>query len=104
MLAPPGAASVVPPTEHEGGLGGNPQLALTEPGLLVPLHLDGEAEVGQLDGGSLQLGGQQQVLGLQEEGKVAEEQKGPGGSAVPGGGSQSSSQRFGELCPIEHPP
>jgi len=41
--------------------------------LLVPLHLDGKAEVSQLDGGTLQLGCQQQVLGLQEEMRVGEE-------------------------------
>lgn len=48
---------------------------LTKPCLLVPLHLDGEAEVSQLDGSTLQLGCQQQVLGLQEEKGVEEEQK-----------------------------
>lgn len=95
--ARPSWGSLGAPTDRTRG--GNPRPGLTKPGLLVPLHLDGEAEVGQLDGGSLQLGGQQQVLGLQEEGKVAEEQKGPGGSAVPGGGgSRSSSQCCGEPC------
>lgn len=36
----------------------------TEPRLLVSLHLNGQAEVGQLDGGSFGLGGQQKVLWL----------------------------------------
>lgn len=39
-------------------------LFLTEPGLLVRLHLDGEAEVRQLHRGSLHLAGQEQVLWL----------------------------------------
>lgn len=46
---------------------------LTKPRLLVPLHLDGEAKVSQLDGSTLQLGCQQQVLGLQKEMGVGEE-------------------------------
>ena len=37
---------------------------LTEPCLLVSLHLYGESEVGQLHRGPLLLGGQQQVLRL----------------------------------------
>lgn len=37
---------------------------LTEPSLLVSLHFDSEAEVCQLDGSSLHLTGQQQVLRL----------------------------------------
>lgn len=40
---------------------------LTEPGLLVSLHLDGEAEVGQFHRCSFRLGGQQQVLWLQTQ-------------------------------------
>lgn len=57
---------------------------LTKPCLLVPLHLDGKAKVSQLDGSTLQLGCQQQVLGLQEEMGVGERQKPPVGSAVVG--------------------
>ena len=59
---------------------------LTKPRLLVPLHLDGKAEVSQLDSSTLQLGCQQQVLGLQEETGVGKERKPPGGSAVAGWG------------------
>ena len=39
----------------------------TEPGLLLPLHLDGQAEVGQLHRRVLTLTGQQQVLWLGRE-------------------------------------
>lgn len=46
---------------------------LTKPRLLVTLHLDGEAKVSQLDGSTLQLGCQQQVLGLQREMGIGEE-------------------------------
>lgn len=46
---------------------------LTKPCLLVPFHLDREAEVSQLDGSTLQLGCQQQVLRLKEETGVGEE-------------------------------
>lgn len=45
---------------------------LTKPCLLVPLHLNGKAKVSQLDGSTLQLGCQQQVLRLQEEMGVGE--------------------------------
>ncbi len=36
----------------------------TKPGLLVPLHFNGQAKVGQLDGGVLAFTGQEQVLRL----------------------------------------
>lgn len=45
-------------------------VTLTEPSLLLALHLDGEAEVGQLDGGALAFTRQQQVLWLREEEKT----------------------------------
>jgi len=38
---------------------------LTEPGLLFPLHFDGQAEVGQLDCCALLLAGQEQVFRLE---------------------------------------
>ena len=41
-----------------------------EPGLLVALHLDGQAEVGELDGGALLLARQQQVLRLKGGGGI----------------------------------
>lgn len=40
-------------------------MGLTEPGLLITLDLDGQSEVGQLDGGTLLLARQQQVLRLE---------------------------------------
>lgn len=43
-----------------------PSQALTKPRLLVPLHLDGQAEVRQFHGRPLALAGQEQVLGLQK--------------------------------------
>lgn len=47
------------------GRGGHGQaVALTEPGLLIALHLDGEAEVGQLHRRPFALAGQEQVLRL----------------------------------------
>lgn len=42
---------------------------LTEPSLLVSLHLDRQAEVSQLDGSAFHLTGQQQVLGLRKVGQ-----------------------------------
>lgn len=45
--------------------------ALTEPGLLIPLHLDGQPEVGQLHCSVLALARQEQVLRLGGAGKAA---------------------------------
>lgn len=42
-------------------------VALTKPSLLFPLDLNGQSKVGQFDGSSLRLAGQQQVLGLSKK-------------------------------------
>lgn len=71
-----GSGSWSPPElTGQGGLGETPlrPVLLTKPRLLVALHLDGKAKVSQLDGSTLQLGCQQQVLGLQKEMGVGEE-------------------------------
>lgn len=47
-----------------GAVVGRGAAALTEPGLLIPLHLDGEAEVRQLHRCPFALAGQEQVLRL----------------------------------------
>lgn len=87
---PWGCVSLLEPplTKHTNEGWSTPRLGpvlLTKPRLLVPLHLDGKAEVSQLDGGTLQLGCQQQVLRLREETGVGEERNPTGGSAVTGG-------------------
>lgn len=48
--------------------------SLTEPRLLLALHLDGQPEVGQLHGGALRLARQQQVLRLRFKKKSAKNQ------------------------------
>ncbi len=55
----------------EEGWGGRERdaLGLTEPRKLITLHLDGQAEIGQLHSGSTRLARQQQVLGLLEQKK-----------------------------------
>lgn len=65
---PPEPATPPPtptPGPYSGPLWGPPPgTGLTKPGLLLPLDFDGQAEVGQFDSRSLQLAGQEQVLGL----------------------------------------
>ena len=48
---------------------------LTEPSLLVPLDLDGQTEVGQLDRGALRLASQQQILRLKQRERRGEIQR-----------------------------
>lgn len=65
---------------------------LTEPCLLVPLHLDGQAEVRQLHGRPLALAGQKQILGLRTRrpaGAGAGYTRGHGGK-----GAQQTGRRF----------
>lgn len=72
---------------------------LTKPRLLVALHLDGEAKVSQFDGSPLQLGCQQQVLGLQKEWGLERSENHSGALLLAGGASQHSTEEDLNVLP-----